>query len=281
MHLGCALRECGRALVSFLRSFAVKYLLFLLLAGWLACALTGCQMTPMGQKLVNAANPWNWFAGDDAKKEQKAEAKKGSQENDIVTSAQTEFTKTGKALESAAMENPESVSIKVAQRTNFNGLSLLNQRQPLPASKMQEALDVAAGLLKQDLKAEAAQAKAEGENKKLSEALEKTNKELGELRIKSQQEAAHNLELAKELNNERLMKWGGIALSTLLGAAALAYRLNLGNLQTGVGNALGVLQKKYGGSDEDLVSMKHEIDTLIGAAQQKSIFNVASKLIAK
>jgi hypothetical protein len=89
-------------------------------------------------------------------------------------------------------------------------------------------------------------------------------------------EAETNLRLANRLRAATLWKWASTAGALALGALALAYRYNLGNLQVGVGQALGAFQKKYGTSDEDLTAMQHSIDALVSQAQQRAISAAAS-----
>lgn len=225
-------------------------------------------------------NPLDWIFGRRAAAAATTEAKQAATGEAMVHAAQLEVAKTGAALAAARTEHPESRPVEVAERTNANAAALLNQRSPLSLAEMQQALDTARGLLSAEASAresaERAQAAAETSAAKLST-------ELGELRARLQAmkadlaaEAETNLRLANRLRAATLWKWASTAGAVLLGALALAYRYNLGNLQVGVGQALGAFQKKYGTSDEDLTAMQHSIDALVSQAQQRAISAVAT-----
>lgn len=225
-------------------------------------------------------NPLDWVFGRRAAAAATTEAKQVATSDAMVHAAQLEVAKTVAALEAARTEHPESRPVEVAARTNANAAALLNQRSPLGLAELQQALDTARGLLSSEASAreaaERAQRAAEGDARKLST-------ELGELRARLQAmkadlaaEAETNLRLANRLRAAILWKWAGTAGALALGALALAYRYNLGNLQVGVGQALGAFQKKYGTSDEDLTAMQHSIDALVSQAQQRAISAAAS-----
>lgn len=253
----------------------------ILLAG--ALVLAGCASTG---SIWTKLNPLNWgsSAGRAAAKVEDKAKKEENLEDKTVHNAQVEVAKTGEALKAAQKENPGSRAVNLAARFNGNALSLLNQREPLDFATSQGLTELVAGLLSDQVEARVAaekkQAAAEGANASLSTELSTVRGELKAARDAAAAEAAKNLALSQQLHDEQLMKYGGLALSAVLGVAAFAYRMNLGNLQTGVGNALGVLKTRYGASDEDVLAVQHEIDTLTGKATQQSIFNAAAKVIA-
>lgn len=226
--------------------------------------------------------PGTWFQGRAAAAVVKEEKKQTTLEDSAVDQAQREVEKTGLALKSA----PASRAVEVATRTNENAAALLNQRKPLSADSLAELRGTVEGLLSDlaDVRkaAESQQTAAEGAQRALSRDLETTRTALKALASKRDEEAAKNLQLANELRNQVFMKWAGVTCSAVFALAAFAYRMNLGNLQTGVANGLAHLQHKYGTTDEDVATVKHEIDTVTGGGQQKAIFGlVTSALRAK
>ena len=240
---------------------------------------------------VNAANttrswnPLDWLFGRKAAAVATTEAKQTTTETALVHAAQLEVVKTGEALAVANEENPESRPVAVARRTNANAAALLNQREPLALAEQQAALDTVRGLLSQETtrreSAERAQQEAEGSARKLSAELGELRTRLEALRGEQAQEAADNLLLANKLRAATIWKWTSTVGAAALGLLALAYRLNLGNLQTGVGEALGHFQKKYGTGDEDLKTMKAAIDALVNKGQQTAISKGVAAILAQ
>lgn len=249
----------------------------------LACALFAGCATATGTR--RSWNPLDWIYGRKAASAATSEAKATTAEAEMVQAAQVEVVKTGVALDAARREHPESRPVEVAQRTNANAAALLNQRQPLTVAETQDAKATADGLLSEEkgrrAQAEAAQEKAEGTARKLSEDLGELRARLEALKGEVANESANNLRLANELRAATLWKWVSTAGAAALGLLALAYRLNLGNLQTGVGEALGHFQKKYGTSDDDLKEMKASIDALVGKAQQTAISKGVASILAR
>lgn len=235
--------------------------------------VAGCTTVTGGFSILK---PGTWFQGRAAAAVVKEENKQATQEDKAVDAAQTEVMKTGLALKTA----PASRPVEVATRTNANAAALLNQRKPVSAATMAEINEVVTGLLSESAEArnaaESKQTAAEGQLRELSRDLEATRAKLIELHAKRDKEAAENLALANELRNQVFLKWAGFTCSALMAAAAFAYRMNLGNLQTGVANGLAHLQHKYGSTDEDVAAVKTEIDTLTGKGQQKAIFGLVT-----
>lgn len=250
-----------------------------LMLGWLL-VLIGCT-TAAGTR--RSMNPLDWLFGRKAAAVASTDAKRGDAEEAIVHAAQIEVVKTGEALAVARETHPESRPVEVAQRTNTNATALLNQRDQLTLAEQQAALQVVRGLLSDETTrretAERAQADAEGSARKLSAELGELRTRLEALRGEQAQEAANNLRLANELRAATLWKWASTGGALLLGAVALAYRYNLGNLQVGVGEALGAFKRKYGTKDEDLLEMQHAIDALVGKGQQAAISTIAARIV--
>ncbi|EIQ00744.1 hypothetical protein OpiT1DRAFT_05299 [Opitutaceae bacterium TAV1] len=242
-----------------------------------ALALAGC----VSGHQSSLWKPWTWGQGTAAAKVEKAEAAQSTQEAALVDAAQVETVKTQAALLRAEDSRP----VEVARRTNDNAVSLLNQRKPLSASAHAEAMDIVRGLLSEETaKREAAeqrQSAMESQNLKLSRELEDTRRALGELAGQAKAEARRNLELANELRRQTWVKWGSVAWAVIATGLAVAWKLNLGGLQSGVANGLAVLQKRYGASDADVKDVKSEIDALIGVASQRSIAARAAQAMAQ
>ncbi|AHF91613.1 hypothetical protein OPIT5_16735 [Opitutaceae bacterium TAV5] len=243
----------------------------------LALPLAGC----VSGHQSSLWKPWTWGQGAAAARLEKAESKQATEEAALVDAAQVETVKTQAALLRAEDSRP----VEVARRTNDNAVSLLNQRKPISAAAQAEAMDIVRGLLSEETaKREAAEQRqlaAESDNLKLSRDLEATRKALGELSAEAKAEAAKNLELANELRRRTWYAWAGGIVSAVLTVAAIAYRLNLGRLQTGVGNALASLQSRYGTSDEDVKAIRAEIDAMAGLATQKGIAGALGKALAR
>lgn len=245
-----------------------------------AALLTGCQS---GRALLTKANPLNWGSGRAAQNEEKAEKKADSLENQLVQKAQVEVVKTGAAIAAAKVEHPDSRPIEVAERTNANAAALLNQREPLDVATAQAALETIKGLLSSETaareKAEAAQARAEASSREIGTALESTRRALAALKAKADAEAAKNLEMANELNNLRLQRYGLAGLSAAVGILTIMYRLNIGRLQTGAGELLARLQAKHG--DEVAVTARGALDAVLHTGEQKGVYKAFSAITAR
>ena len=201
-----------------------------------------------------------------------------------MRAAQKEVRKTGVALDAAAQENPASRSVAVAKRTNGNADALLNQRAPLPVAEADEAVRIVRDLLSEEParreSAEKSQGAAEDSARKLGAELDALRTQLTTLRKASAEEAANNLRLANELRAATLWKWLATAGTVLMTVAALAYRYNLGGLQTGVADGLAKLHSKYGASDEDVAALRSSIDAATLPYTQNQIFNLVAKAVA-
>lgn len=237
--------------------------------------LSGCASNTMLTKL----NPLNWGKGRAAQSEAKAEVKRDTMEDKAVKAAQVEVVKTGVLLTAARVENPASVPVAAALRTNANAADLLNQREPLDAATKADAVAIAQGLAIRAEKAEQAQASAEAGNRRMALDLDAVRVELKALKVKADTEAANSLAMAKELNNERLMKYGGMALSGALGLLAIAYRLNIGRLQTGAGEVLARLQQQHG--DAVAGTARNALDAVLHTGEQKGVFKAFATISAK
>ena len=226
----------------------------------------------------------SWMFGRKARQEQKVEARTGQAEDEVVRAAQKEVRKTGVALDAAAQENPASRSVAVAKRTNANADALLTQRSPLPVAEADEAVRIVRDLLSEETarreSAEKSQGAAEDSARKLGAELDALRTQLTTLRKASAEEAANNLRLANELRAATLWKWLATAGTVLMTVAALAYRYNLGGLQTGVADGLAKLHSKYGASDEDVSAVRSSIDAATLPYTQNQIFNLVAKAVA-
>ena len=237
--------------------------------------LTGCASNDLLTKL----NPLNWGKGRAAKAETKAEVTREVIEDKAVKAAQVEVVKTGVLLAAARIENPASIPTEAAERTNTNAADLLNQREPLDAATRADAVAVAKGLATRAAQAEAALAEAEASNRGMALELDAVRVELRTLKAKADKEAADSLAMAKELNNERLMKYGSMGLNAALGLLAIAYRMNIGRLQTGAGEVLARLQANHG--DAVASTARSTLDAVLHTGEQKGVFKAYSTLTAK
>lgn len=240
-------------------------------------AFAGCASTGSGWNLFGA-----WF-GRKAAAEAKNEAKAGETENRLVTAAQVEVQKTAVALDAAVAAHPGSRPVLVAQRTNRNALGLLNQRNPLGLDLVEEAERITQGLLSVEVAArEAAEAKqAASEKQNIGIAAE-----LGAIREKAKQlakertaEAAKNLELANELRVSKILQYASTAASVGLGLLALAYRLNIGRFQEGLGTVLAHVQTKHG--DDAGKVARLVAGEVLHTGEQKGVFKFFSETLAK
>lgn len=244
---------------------------------FLALSLAGCATT--------GDHPFlSWVFGRKARQEQKVEARAGQAEDEVVRAAQKEVRKTGVALDAAAQENPASRSVAVAKRTNGNADALLTQRAPLPVAEADAAVRIVRDLLSEEKapreQAEKSQSADEDSARKLGAELDALRTQLTNLRKASAEEAANNLRLANELRAATLWKWLATAGTVLMTVAALAYRYNLGGLQTGVADGLAKLHSKYGASDEDVAALRSSIDAATLPYTQNQIFNLVAKAVA-
>lgn len=237
--------------------------------------LPGCASNTLLTKL----NPLNLFMGHSAKKEAKTAVKQAGIEDKAVKAAQVEVVKTGVLLSAAQVENPQSVPVAAAVRTNANAADLLNQREPLDAATKADAVAIAQGLAIRAEKAEKAQAEVESTNRRMALDLEAVRVELKALKAKADTEASNSLAMAKELNNERLMKYGGMGLSLALGLLSIAYKLNIGRLQTGAGEVLAKLQQAHG--DAVAGTARNALDAVLHTGEQKGVFKAFATISSK
>ena len=244
---------------------------------FLALSMAGCATTGEHPLL-------SWMFGRKARQEQQVEARTGQAEDEVVRAAQKEVRKTGVALDAAAQENPASRSVAVAKRTNANADALLTQRAPLPVAEADAAVRIVRDLLSEEKapreQAEKSQAADEDSARKLGAELDALRTQLDNLRKASAEEAANNLRLANELRAATLWKWLATAGTVIMTVAALAYRYNLGGLQTGVADGLAKLHSKYGASDEDVAAVRSSIDAATLPYTQNQIFNLVAKAVA-
>jgi len=259
-HFGCSCRHVGQGFAALWRSSWFRLLGAALIVA-IALCFTGCSST-------GGFNPLRSWFGRKAAAEQKAEVKAGVLEDKTVDAAQVEVVKTGIALEAA----PPSRPVEVAKRTNDNAEALLNQRKPLNAATLAEVKTTVAGLLSVETAkreaAEKAQLATEKQNQTLSQELEQTRADLKELAKARAVEAANNLELANQLRWANIVKYAGIAASTLLSLAVIAYRLNIGRLQTGAAEVLAKLQASH---PEAATTARSALDAILHTGEQRGV----------
>ncbi len=235
-HGGCSFRHAGKALLAGWRCLPLRLIVLTCLLAILVL-LTGCASKPSGGLL-------GWVFGRKAAAVQKAEYKVTTLEDELVDGAQVEVVKTGFLLQAAAPSRP----VDLAKRTNANAAALLNQRKPLNAATLAEITELTQGLLSEETArreaAEAAQRIAEGRNGELSQELEAMRDKLKALGAERDTEAANNLAMANKLRWSNIVAYSGVALSTMLGLAAFAYKANLGNFRGATAELLGTLRKK-------------------------------------
>jgi hypothetical protein len=243
-----------------------------------ALALAGCVSTGGGNGLLG------WLYGRKAAKEERIEHKQDEATKEATHAAHIEVRKTAEALTVAAAENPDSRAVQVAQRTNQNADSILSQTDPLTVKEGADAVAIVQGLLdKETAKREAAekrQREAEKSAEDLGEEIATLRSQLVNIAEDRRREAENNLATANELRKANIWKWATTAGTLLFAALSLAYRYNLGGLQTGVGEALAHLQHKRGASDEDVQAMKAKIDALTLPGTQSAIFQTLTKVLA-
>lgn len=241
---------------------AVSILPLLLVAG---CATSGGVVQSF----------WSSIFGRKAAAVQKAEAKQGTLEDKAVTAAQVEVIKTGVALAAA----DDSLPVEVARRTNANAAALLNQREALSVAVQDDAVATAKGLLARAEAAERSQQATEATNRTMSAQLASVRAELKKLATERDEEARKNLTLANELRSATVVKWAGVAGSTLLGLLAIAYRLNIGRLQTAAGEVLAHVQEKHGKDAAD--AARSVAGVVLHTGEQKGVYKVFSTLTGK
>lgn len=228
--------------------------------------VSGCATAP---KILTSLNPFNWGRGNAAAKQAKTEKKQAGVEDGLFHAAHLEMVKMDTLLAAVLAEHSDDVTVTWAKRTGSNALALMDQIAPLGAADRQQAVAVATGLAAGDKAAVVSQEKAEGAYGKLSRELESVRADLKEARDKAAAEAAQNLELARELGNQRFLKWGGIALSGLLSIAVIAYRLNIGRLQTGAAEMLAAVTQKHG--EEAGATARSVLDGVLHTGEQRGV----------
>lgn len=216
---------------------------------------------------------WSKMFGRKAEAVAKTEVKADKLEDREVTAAHVEVVKTGTLLAAAATEHPDSRPVAMASRTNQNAADLLNHRDPLSVATIDGAVSIARGLLSAETAArahaESAQATAEGTNRQLSEQLSQTRVELKKLSAERDAEARNNLSLANQLRTERFYKYACAAASTILGLAAIAYRLNIGRFQGAAASVLDRIKAQHGDAAAD--TARTALDTVLHTGEQRGV----------
>lgn len=227
--------------------------------------LSGCA-SPQG---ITLWNPLTWTAGRAAAKVERVENRKGMIEREMLHAATLEAFKTTVALGDVNFE--ESQRVEVGQGLAGNTFNLLNSLSPLTFGEVSHAQDLVTGLLSGRADAVREQERLGSQFAAQGEKLAEVRAELSKLGKEAKAEAEANLALANQLRNERLIKWAAFAGNGVLLIAVFAYRTNLLGVTTGLAKGLAGMQRKFGAGDEDLNSLKAEIDALTSVGQQAKI----------
>lgn len=196
-------------------------------------------------------NTWGKHAPASAvdKAEKKLEvaeiAKTGARDSQIHA-AHVEIYKASVAVESVQPGQAKDATVRFVG----NGLSALDQADPLSASEHAQALAIVQGLLSQEVQkrenAETAQKKAEDALSLTSQALSKAQLSLKEAHdtLSVKQSALRNAfdrenALANEMRNHVFLKWLAVSVAVILAILALYLHAGLGR----VGQALHPLSK--------------------------------------
>ena len=249
-HLGCAWRHLNKGLDAVWQTWWMPPAWCMVMGLIIALMLTGCVTSGNGVRWSPLVpTTWPLFSGEHSlnaskraeKKADKQAARVGELRDDAVHAAHVEFFKSNWVLR----QMPPSWSRDLAYRFSGNGLSLLDQADPLAAWEIDGARSIAADFLSGDsgrvAAAEAKQREVETANTELSRRLAaaeakaaKLSQLLRSANADLRDSAAEAIELA---NQVRIFRWGlgaAVVLIVLLGAAAIYARLALG----GVGAAL-------------------------------------------
>ena len=222
-------------------------------------------------------NPTTWGSDREAKAVDKAATEADAARAATVKRAQITAHETAEALTAA----PDSRPVEVARESNGQTVTLLDQAAgPL-------TVDESTALKKQvaDLLSENAEIRAAGEQARaasradiavVSAKLTATDGLLSKaqdgLRAGFDRENA----LGNQLRNERLLKYGGMALSGLLGLAAFAYRMNVGRLQTGAAELITKLETKHGYAVADVA--RATLDDVLHTGEKTAIGRIVAKI---
>ena len=249
-HLGCAWRHCVKAGAAASSTRWFWHCIGIAMGLVCLALLPGCVTSSNGVRWSPLVpTTWPIFSGEHSvnaskraeKKADKQAARVGELRDDAVHAAHVEFFKSNWVLR----QMPQSSSRDLAYRFSGNGLSLLDQADPLAAWEIDGARSIAADFLSGDsgrvAAAEAKQREVETANTELSRRLAaaeakaaKLSQLLRSANADLRDSAAEAIELA---NQVRIFRWGlgaAVVLIILLGAAAIYARLALG----GVGAAL-------------------------------------------
>lgn len=231
----------------------------------LTLSLTGCASTGW--------NPFTMIFGRKAAAVAKTQAKIDTTTDNQSHAAHVEAFKTSVALKVAAAENPNSLSVKVALRTNTNAVDLLNQISPLTTGEMQDAVLTINGLMSADAvaraEAERKQLLTEEKNNDLSSQLDKYRALVKVQNVAAAAEAADNLSLANKYRLSVIWTWAGTIGSLALGALAIAYKLNIGGLQSGIAEALAKVEATHGAAAAD--TARSALDAVLNSGQQQGV----------
>ena len=235
---------------------------------------TGCQTAPAG-------GVFGWFTGRGERAVQKAEAKLDGARADVLAVAQrnVEEFMAGLALAPAAR------AVDVAREAGRTAQGNLAQALgPLPPATVAQIEARAAALVAEDpatrAAAESERAATRAEDAGANERFAALAAELGAEREKNKGIAAANATLAAQALRARWIQIGLASWAVLSTAAGIAWKLNLGGLQSGAGAALGALRAKYGVKDEDVLALEHALDAPTSPSTQRGIAAIAREAMA-
>jgi hypothetical protein len=238
------------------------------LALFAAAALTllpGCQTSPAG-------GLFSWFTGRGERRVAAAEVKVEKAQADVLAAAQRNVEEFMAALPLAPAGRARDVALEAGRTAQGNLAQALG---PLPPATAAQIGARAAALISEDPAARAAAERERAAERRQDAAaatrLADVSAELGAEREKNKAIAASNAELAAQAFRARWIQIGLASWAVLSTAAGLAWKMNLGGLQTGVAAGLAGLRDRYGVKDEDVLALEHAIDAPTAPRVQRGI----------
>lgn len=214
----------------------------------LCLLMPGCAARPSGGTWWN---PATWFSGSEGRRVEQASTAQIEARNAVIKAAQKTAHETAGHLALAPVSRP----VELATEANGVTVSLLDQAAgPLTVEESNRiraqvaALNSELAVVRAD--AERQRAADRGQIADVSAQLGAATAKLAAAQGDLAAGFARENALANQLRNANLIKWGGIALSTLATLAAIAYRSNALGLADGVARGLADLRKKDSGSAE-------------------------------
>jgi hypothetical protein len=227
--------------------------------------LTGCQTSPAG-------GIFSWFTGRGERRVAAAEVNVEQAQADVLAAAQRNVEEFMAALALAPAGRAKDVALE-AGRTAAGHLA--QALGPLPPATVAAIGERAAALVSEDpaarSAAERARADVRREDAAASTRLSEVSAELGAEREKNKAIAASNATLAAQALRDRWIQIGLGAWAVASTLAGIAWKMNLGGLQTGVAKGIAGLRARYGVEDEDVLALEHAIDAPTAPSVQRGI----------